>query len=89
MNGDGQMDDHKIDMRPQEVGLENTKLIQAFSDAFLAGNRAETDRLRRLALFRPESLMALKIASGAEYIREKGYRTDLADRKYGHDWLNR
>jgi hypothetical protein len=48
------------------------------------GDDAEADRLRRLALFRPESLMALKIANGADHIRKRGYRTDLADRKYGY-----
>jgi hypothetical protein len=86
---DGTMDDQTIQKAPVDVGPENTKLINDHADAFLAGDRAEADRLRRLALFRPESLMALKIAGGADYIREKGYRTDLADRKYGHGWLDR
>lgn len=83
------MDDQTLDMRPDDVGPENTQLINAFCDACEAGDDAEADRLRRLALFRPESLMALKIANGSEYIRSRGFRTDLADRKYGHDWLDR
>ena len=83
------MDDQKLDVPPDDVGRENTRLINAFSDACEAGDDAEVDRLRRLALFRPESLMALKIANGSEYIRQRGFRTDLADRKYGHDWLDR
>jgi len=83
------MDDQKPYLLPDDVGPENTRLINAFSDACMAGDDAEADRLRRLALFRPESLMAIKIARGADHIRERGYRTDLADRKYGHDWLDR
>lgn len=83
------MDDQKLDVPPGDVGTENTRLINAFGDACMAGDDAEADRLRRLALFRPESLMALKIANGADHIRKRGYRTDLADRKYGHGWLDR
>ena len=83
------MDDQKLDVPPDDVGPENTRLINAFSDACMAGDDAEADRLRRLALFRPESLMAIKIARGADHVRKRGYRTDLADRKYGHGWLDR
>ena len=83
------MDDQTLDMRPDDVGPENTQLINDFCDACEAGDDAEADRLRRLALFRPESLMAIKIARGADHLRERGYRTDLADRKYGHGWLDR
>ena len=82
------MDDHKMDVLPQDVGPENTRLIHAFCDACETGDEAEADRLRRMALFRPESLMAIKMARGAAHIRQRGYRTDLADSKYGHEWLD-
>ena len=82
------MDDHKIDVLPQDAGSENTKLVHAFAEAVVAGDNAEADRLRKLALFRPESLMAIKMTRGAEHLRQRGYRTDLADRKYGHGWLD-
>jgi len=83
------MDDHKIDALPLDVGAENTRLVHAFADAVSAGDDAEADRLRRMALFRPESLMAIKNTLGADHIRQRGYRTDLADRQYGHGWLDR
>ncbi len=35
----------------------------------------------------PDSLMAVKINSGASFIRENKLNTTLADRKFGHDWL--
>ena len=56
------MDEQKLDVPPADVGPENPRLINAFSDACMAGDDAEADRLRRLALFRPESLMAFKRA---------------------------
>jgi hypothetical protein len=83
------MDDHRIDTLPQDMGPENTRLIQAFADAHLAHDDGETDRIGRTVLFCPESLMATKRALGADYIRQRGWRTDLADRKYGHGWLDR
>ena len=83
------MDEQTIQTAPADVGPENTKLINAFADAVIADDDEEATRLAKLILFQPESLMALKIAGGAEYVREKGYRTDLADRKYGHGWLDR
>ena len=82
------MDDQKLDMRPDDVGPENTQLINAYMDAVIAGDTGEAERLEKLALFRPESLMAIKNAWGADHVRACGYRTDLADRKYGHGWLD-
>ena len=64
-------------------------MINAFADAVIADDDEEATRLAKLILFQPESLMAIKIARGAVHIRERGYRTDLADRKYGHGWLDR
>lgn len=83
------MDEHTIQTAPADVGPENTKLINAFADAVIADNDDDATRLAKLILFQPESLMAIKIARGAAHIRERGYRTDLADKKYGHGWLDR
>lgn len=82
------MDEQTIQTAPVDVGPENTKLINAFTDAVIAADDEEAARLAKLILFRPESLMAIKIARGAAHIRERSYRTDLADRKYGHGWLD-
>ena len=83
------MSEQLIDRPPATVGPENTRLVHAFTDAVAADDDAEADRLSKLILFRPESLLATKNAFGADFIRQKGLRTDLADAKYGHDWLDR
>ena len=83
------MDEQAIQTAPDDVGPENTKLINAFADAVIADDDEQATRLAKLILFQPESLMAIKIARGAAHIRERGFRTDLADRKYGHGWLDR
>ena len=36
----------------------------------------------------PVSLRLLKERHGADYIRELGYNTELADREYGPGWLD-
>ena len=83
------MDDHKIDVMPGGIDPENTRLIRAFGEAIANNDGDEAARLEKLILFRPESLMAIKKALGAAHIRRRGYRTDLADARYGHDWLDR
>ncbi len=37
----------------------------------------------------PDVLMASKRAFGAEFIRENKFNTTLADRKFGHGWLDK
>ena len=83
------MSEQLLDRPPATVGPENTRLVNAFTDAVIAGDDTESDRLRRLILFRPESLLATKNALGVDFVRQKGLRTDLADAKYGHGWLDR
>lgn len=34
-------------------------------------------------------LLAYKRRHGADWIREKGFRTETAEREYGKDWLDR
>lgn len=84
-----QMDEQTIQKAPVRLGTENTKLIRAFGKAVADNSNEEATRLEKLILFRPESLMAIKNTLGAEHIRHRGYRTDLADAKYGNDWLDR
>ena len=39
--------------------------------------------------FTPAALLATKRSFGADYIRERGYNTELADKFLGPDWLDR
>lgn len=42
-----------------------------------------------LAEIPAHALLALKRVEGADYIREKGLRTETAEKVYGSDWLDR
>lgn len=35
------------------------------------------------------TLLAYKRTKGAAWIREKGFKTDTAEKEYGRDWLDR
>ena len=43
----------------------------------------------KLAELPAHALLALKRVEGADYIRQKGLRTETAEKVYGQDWLNR
>ena len=65
---------------------------QAMDDLVAAisrGDMAARDRAVKKVRFLPSSLMAMKKVFGAEFIREAGLNTDLADKFYGPGWLDR
>ncbi len=37
----------------------------------------------------PDALMSAKILSGAQWIRDRKLNTTIAERKFGHGWLDR
>lgn len=55
---------------------EQVALLEAIHEAGRRGDRAA------------ETLMAVKEGEGADWIREMGYDTRLADEKYGERWLD-
>ena len=65
------------------------QILSDFVAALATDNDQEIGRLRKLIPAAPEPLIAMKQCFGAEYVREKGYRTDLAEERYGHGWLDR
>ena len=82
--------DYKSVQTQAEVeGPENDRVFQAMSHAAIARDYDEAMRLLKLVLMPAQMLRATKRAFGADFIREHGYRTDLADQEYGPDWLDR
>ncbi len=57
-------------------------------DAKDRGDNEEYYRLMRELNVPAETLMALKKGGHTDFIRERGLKTDLADAKYGPDWLD-
>lgn len=74
---------------PTELGPENSKLFKEWADAVVADDDAKAERLQRMVLFTPGALRATKSAMGADFIRQEGFRTDLADREYGPGWMDK
>ena len=68
---------------------EQHKFRQQWFAALENGDREEADRLRRKIKMGAEGLMATKKLFGADFIREKGYNTENADKKYGPGWLDK
>lgn len=57
-------------------------------DAKDRGDEAEFGRLIRQLHVPAYTLMALKECGYADYIRERGLNTELADAEYGAGWLD-
>ena len=83
------VDYKSVRTQPDVEGPENDRVFQAWRHALYAKDHDEAMRLQRMALIPAQALRATKKAAGAEFIREQGYRTDLADQEYGPDWLDR
>ena len=76
------------EQRNSAVNAEDD-LFDQMVDAVITDNFEEADRLSRLIEFSPESLMAVKIAMGADHVKASGLRLGRADRRYGSGWLDR
>ena len=68
---------------------EGLQVIHQMQKARDRGDNETYHRLQRRLKIPAESLMAAKRTMGADWIRERGLRTELADAKYGPDWLDR
>ena len=68
---------------------EQVAVLEAIHEAQDRGDRAGELALNKKLLVPAESLMAAKRSMGADWVRERGYNTRLADEKYGEGWLDR
>ena len=76
------------DETPEEA-LRQSEYIGKQLEALKRRDGKAIAKYRRLIKYAPSSLMAIKKACGAAYIREKGYNTEYADAQYGPGWLDR
>ena len=58
-------------------------------EARRAGDYGESARLFSMQIFSAANLAACKRAFGADWIREQGLDTRLADAEFGEGWLDR
>jgi len=79
----------KVRKQADDSGPMNDDVSVAWAHALYARCQADEERLRKMMMLSPHSLMAIKREIGSDRIRELGLRTDLADAKYGPDWLDR
>ena len=63
--------------------------MEAIREARMRGDRAAVLALYKKVIVPAETLRAAKECSGADWVREMGYDTRLADEKYGEGWLDR
>ena len=68
---------------------EDRQAIIDYDEARERGDReAAREAFRRLK-FDPWTLWFLKKRRGADYVRQCGYNTALADKEFGPDWLDK
>ena len=77
------------DRRGYEEPDEQIALINAINEAETRGDEETVRRLTRKLEPPADVLLGAKMASGADFIRERGYITRLAEKKYGKDWLEK
>ena len=68
---------------------EGLRVIHPMQQAKNWGDMETHRRLQRKLKVPAETLMAAKRSMRADRILSRGFRTELADYKYGPDWLNR
>ncbi len=76
-------------LRTQEEAKEDLANIRKYCKAELKDDYELADEFFKKIRIDPEILVLLKYNDGADYIRQFGYNTTLADRAYGSDWLDR
>lgn len=69
--------------------LEHVQVISDYMDAMRCNDEEAMRRILPTIKFHPKTLKFLKTCLGADHIREEGYNTELADKEYGPDWLDR
>ena len=68
---------------------EQIALIDAINEAETHGDEETVRKLSRKLEPPADVLLGAKMASGPDFIREMGYVTRLAEKKYGKDWLEK
>jgi len=80
----------RISANDEELQMTSgLRLALQLNDAVIADDDAEVDRMMRRIAMPASVLSALKTGMGADWIRSRGLRTDLADAEFGHGWLDR
>ena len=77
------------DRRGYEEPDEQIALIDAINEADTRGDEETVRRLTRKLEPPADVLLGGKMAGGADFIREMGYITRLAEEKYGKNWLEK
>ena len=67
--------------------LENERYLDESDAAAKAGDMDTAWAWLRLAELPAHALMAAKNLNGADWIKQKGLRTETAEKRYGKDWL--
>ncbi len=79
--------------KPWDLTEEEYKHNQYHADKLADAMEAEDEEAESYHLSQifidPDTLMSAKILSGAQWIRDRKLNTTLANRKFGHDWLDR
>ena len=78
-----------MEVMTEEERRKRLDLSRRMHDALERGDDAEYSRLMTQIEAPAEALLAAKMHSGADWIREMGLNTKRADEKYGTDWLDR
>lgn len=80
-----------LNYTPEEYAQldEQTKLLVDITEASMRGEDELSWALTKKLIIPAETLMAAKLANGADWIRHRGLRTETAEVKYGKDWLER
>lgn len=74
----------------EKIGLSENGIVLAESGAAdRAGDEQAAWEWLALAEIPAWSLLSAKRRNGADWIREKGLRTETAEMAYGKDWLER
>ncbi len=68
---------------------EDMAIVDQILELKKKNDREGAHKLMQTLLLPAETLMAEKKLLGAEALRKKNYRMDLAEEKYGKDWLDR
>ena len=68
---------------------ERRRIMTLVTEAEDRGDLDEARRLEKQFAPQAEVLMNAKLVGGADFVRETGWDTRHADKKYGPDWLDR
>lgn len=80
-----------MSLTPEQVERlsPNGKLLYLVGEAERRGDEETVRELQKQIVYPAEALLAVKRNMGANWIRQRGFRTETAEAKYGKDWLDR